>query len=399
MQTRQKSQKQSSDANILQKFLSQNPNVQLSSRPSVQIQKIAPHSVARKKFLLKHPNVQLKMPSVHAKPLGPSALKSLQKLAQHIDDEKTLIREKKLNEMYYDASHPAGYGSTALLYKHAKRKVPGLKYKQVDDWLQKQSAHYLSKKVRKFQRRPVLVRGVQHQYQADLMDFKALANYNHRRRYILTVIDCFSRKAAAVPLRFKSAEPVQKALEKAFERLGYPKKLQTDQGSEFFNKEVKDFLRRHNVAHFFTHQELKAQMVERFNRTLRDKIAKYIFAHNSWTFMHVLPDFIDSYNNKVHSSLKRFTPNQVNKSNEDKVRSILYKDYFAKKKDLHKYKIGDKVRPIIKRAAHKKMAKTFHKSIYTVTDVLDTFPPTYHLMNPNNVAVEGAFYEKQLQPV
>ena len=390
-----------SNDQILKKFLAKNPNVKIDQKPVLKIPKMSPQSIARKKFVLKNPQLKLISPKVNVSqlPAAASAIDSLEKLQSHLERESKLRKKLVLHNIYYDVSHPAGYGSTYLLYKHAKKKLPSMKYKDVEEWLQKQRSHYLSKRVRKFQRRPVLVRGVQHQYQADLMDFKPLANHNNRRRYVLTVIDCFSRKATAVPLRSKKQTPVRNGLEKAFEELGYPKKLQTDQGKEFFNYQVHKFLRENNIAHFFTNQELKSQMVERFNRTLRDKIARYIFANDSWSFMKDLPQMIQSYNNKVHSSLKKFTPNQVNTSNEEEVRKILYKDYFAKKKNLHKYKIGDKVRAMIKRPYFKKMRHTFHEPVYTITDTLDTFPPTYHIKNTNNVAVEGAFYEKQLQPV
>ena len=391
---------QLTDKNILQNFLDQNPNIKMF-KPKVQLKAMSPRNVATQKFLLQNPDVKLKSARVDLTPIPVSAKTNLDKLQKHVDRENRLIRHKALHNMYYDPSHPASYGSAYVLYTHAKKNIPSLKYKQVENWLNKQRAHYLTKKVRKFERRPVLVRGVRHQYQADLMDFKSMANHNYHRRYILTVIDCFSRKAAAIPLLSKKGFPVQKALEKAFNQLGYPKKLQTDQGKEFFNNHVQGFLRRHNVAHFFTKQELKAQMVERFNRTLRDKIAKHIFSKDkeSWNFMASVPEMVNAYNNKVHSALKRFTPNQVNKSNEAEVRAILYKDYFAKKKNLHKFQIGDAVRPIIKRPFYKKMRHTFKKGVHFITDVLDTHPPTYHIKGPDNVAVGGAFYEKQLQAV
>ena len=403
MITRQKALKNTqrvkkSDQDIMKDFLKKNPDIQMLSKPSVSIKALTPSSIARKKFQLKNPQINISLPRVKAVKLA-SAKEGLSNLMSHVDREKKLINSKILHSIYYDPSHPAGYGAAYLLYQYAVKKLPTLKYREVEEWLKKQRAHYLSKRVRKFERRPVLVRGVRHQFQADLMDFKPIADHNYRRRYLLTVIDCFSRKAAAIPLRSKKGPPVKRGLEKAFEKLGYPKKLQTDQGKEFLNSSVRRFLLQNNVAHFFTNQELKAQMVERFNRTLRDKIAKHIFAKDSYTFMGEIEDMVDAYNNKIHSTLKKYSPNQVNKSNEDEVRQILYKDYFSKKKDLHKYNIGDKVRPFIKRANFKKMTHTFKEDIHTITDVLDTFPPTYHIKDSNNTAVKGAFYEKQLQPV
>ena len=398
MNTRRQSLKKKQDVALINKFLKRNPGVNIS-KPSVNVSVMSPNSIVRKKFLLRNPSVKLKEPQIRLKRL-PSVLDSLDKLKNHMEREKKLQRNVELKKIYYDPSHPAGYSSSMNLYKHVKKILPHITVADVETWLSKQRSHFLNKQVRKFARRPVLVRGVQHQYQADLMDFKPLKNYNNRQRYLLTVIDCFSRKACAIPLTSKKGKSVLRGLRKAFHKMGFPKKLQTDQGKEFWNEHVTSYLRKKNIAHFFTRQELKAQMVERFNRTLRDKIAKHIFATDSFSFVKVVPDLVEGYNNKTHSSLKRFSPNQVNRGNEKTVRRILYGSYFQKNKKAHRYDIGDKVRPIIKRPYHRKMQKQFEEEIYIITDTIESHPPTYHIKKAsNNTAVEGAFYEKQLQLV
>ena len=407
------------DLALIQSFLKKNPKIQIlqpkvttpkivqseslksQQQPKVQLKKLSSSDIALKKFLLKNPGSKLTSPKVVVQKLSPIDTKmSLDTAKAILDKERTKIRKRMLRDIYYDPAHPAGLGTAEKLFQAGRKKDKYLTREEVQKWISKQRAHYLSKTVRKFPRRKVLVRGIRHQYQADLMDFSAIANYNFGYKYVLTVIDCFSRKAFALPLKSKKGFVLRRALATAFENLGTPKKIQTDQGSEFFNQEVKQLLRENDVAHFYTNQELKAQMVERFNRTLRNKIAKYIFAKDNLRFAPHLKDFIHSYNNSVHSSLKKFTPNQVNKRNEQEVRDILYKDYFSKKKNLHKFKIGQQVRPIIKRDRFKKMEKQFKEDIFIVTDQVESFPPTYQLKKEsNNTAVKGIFYEKQLQEV
>ena len=68
----------------------------------------------------------------------------------------------------------------------------------------------------------------------------------------------------------KKGSHVAAALEKVFKVMKPPRKLQTDMGKEFYNSHVKRVLNRYRVHHFSTDQPLKAQIVERFNRTLRD---------------------------------------------------------------------------------------------------------------------------------
>ena len=375
----------------LEKFKIKNPGIQLN--PKVSLKKLSSDEIVLNKFKQKNPEIKISLPKVSVVKM------KLDKLQKDMSQEDEDSQSDMLKTMYYNPSHPAGYSSPAKLYKYAKRKDPEITFSEVKKWISNERPYYLSKKVYKFPRRKVLVRGVQHQYQADLMDFVSIKNHNYGFRYVLTVIDCFSRKAFAIPLRNKKGFLVARGLKKAFDSLGVPKKLQTDQGTEFFNKEVKELLDENKIIHFFTRQELKAQMVERFNRTLREKISKHIFASKNLRFYDDIEKFVESYNNSVHSSLKRFTPNQVNKLNEDEVRKILYGDYLKKKK-IHKYKIGDKVRAIIKRPFFKKMDKQFHDKEFVVTDRVKSFPPTYQIKRAdNNTAVKGVFYEKQLQKI
>ncbi len=91
---------------------------------------------------------------------------------------------------------------------------------------------------------------------------------NDGYNYLLTVIDCFSKYALAIPIRNKTAEEIIKSFDYIFKERK-PLKLQTDKGKEFINKKFQSFSKEHNVEWFSTDSELKASIVERFNRTLK----------------------------------------------------------------------------------------------------------------------------------
>ena len=101
-----------------------------------------------------------------------------------------------------------------------------------------------------------------------------LTAQNVARRYILTVIDVFSKFAWAVQVRNKNAESVTEAfgliLAQAEPRK--PERLQTDKGKEFFNATFAGLLRKQNIHHFASESDQKAAVVERFNRTLKTRI-------------------------------------------------------------------------------------------------------------------------------
>ena len=87
-----------------------------------------------------------------------------------------------------------------------------------------------------------------------------------------------------------------------------PRKLQTDMGKEFYNSHVKRVLNRYRVHHFSTDQPLKAQIVEHFNRTLRETIKQSMAYRKSLDYISVLSDFLYGYNARPHSAFLPFAP-------------------------------------------------------------------------------------------
>ena len=187
-----------------------------------------------------------------------------------------------LRKIYTDLKNLASFSSPYRLYAEAtnaeaKKINSKIKLRDVTDWLETQKWYTLHRRIKtKFRRRKVLTRGVQYQYQADLVDYSKLKRDNSGYTFVLSIIDCFSRLAFAIPIKRKTGEEVAAALQRAFDHMGDPKKLHTDQGKEFYNRHVKELLQERGVHHFSTFQDVKAQIVERFNRTLREAILQYM---------------------------------------------------------------------------------------------------------------------------
>lgn len=306
-----------------------------------------------------------------------------------------------LRNIYENVRNPASFSSPLVLYRAAKKVNRNITYSHVVNWLAGQKAYTLHKSARaKFRRRKVLVRGLFYQYQADLLDFQPLKRDNSGTRFLLTIIDCFSRYAMAIPIKSKHGKVVKAALQKAFKKMKIPKKLQTDQGREFYNRHVSEYLQQNNIVHFSVLSDLKAQMVERFNRTLRAKILKYMIAKKTLRYVNVLPDIVHGYNSTPHSALEGLSPKQVKKSNEKEVWHILYDDYLANKKKKHQFEINDFVRLAIKRGPFTKMTKTFGDDIFIVSNKIHSDPPTYNVRTlKDHMLIDGTFYESQLQKI
>ena len=82
-----------------------------------------------------------------------------------------------------------------------------------------------------------------------------------------------------------------------------PEKLQTDKGTEFLNRNFQSFLKEKNTHFFTTNSELKASVVERFNRTLKTRMWKYFTAKNNRVYIDILQDIVHAYNNSYHRSI------------------------------------------------------------------------------------------------
>ena len=158
-----------------------------------------------------------------------------------------------LASIYTDIKNPASYGSAERLYRAAKLQDSRITHGVVNQWLKSNTAYTLHKPLkRKFLRRKTIAPGIYHQLQIDLVDLSRLRTRNKNIRYLLTAIDIFSRKAFAIPLKTKSGPDVLHALKTLFSSYPYVKYIQADQGKEFFNKHVKDYLKEKNIKLFYT---------------------------------------------------------------------------------------------------------------------------------------------------
>ena len=126
---------------------------------------------------------------------------------------------------------------------------------------------------------------------ADLVDMQKNKSQNKNFNYILTVIDIFSKFAWAIPIKNKTGDSITRAFEIIFkDRI--PTKLHTDKGLEFINKSTQNLFKRKGIHWFATENETKAQVVERFNRTLKSKMYKYFTAKGTKTWINIIDELV-----------------------------------------------------------------------------------------------------------
>lgn len=251
-----------------------------------------------------------------------------------------------------------------------------------------------------YQRRKVIMYGVKDTYQIDLVEMIPYAKQNKNYKYILTVIDIFSKYSWAVPVKTKSAKDVSRAMSKILESGHVPNNIHCDQGKEFYNSDFKQLMNRYNINLYSTHSKMKASIVERFNRTLKTKMWKQLHLNGSYKWLDILPELIGTYNNTRHSTI-RMTPQKVftgNKRIQQQLLNTVYNYKFDLK--MPKFRAGDHVR--ISKQKHlfeKGYTANWTGEIFTIYKVLQTSPITYLLKDYTDGNIAGSFYEEELQRV
>ena len=119
-----------------------------------------------------------------------------------------------------------------------------------------------------------------------------------------------------------------------------PQKLQTDDGKEFYNKTFQTLMKDKDIVHFSTKGDTKASIVERFNRTFKERMYRYFTVHNTLSYLPVLKALAKCYNASYHRSIK-MPPNQVNERNEREVWDNLYEKKLNKKPRKPKFKVEE----------------------------------------------------------
>ena len=272
------------------------------------------------------------------------------------------------------------------------------------NYLKNTEAYTLHKPKRKtFVRRHVIAPSIDHTRQVDLLDVSKIKEENDGHTFLFICIDCFSKKVWVQKMKDKSAKSSVAAFKTILEVSNRkPTKIQADKGSEFFNKEFKKLCEQNNIRLYSTFSELKACIVERFNRTLREKMQRYFTFKDSNRYIEVLDYLVSSYNNSYHRSIRR-SPNSVKKEDEGEIFLNLYK---YNKNDGQKceikieFKINDKVRISKSKTIFEKgYTPNWTVEYFLIEKILPTLPPTFILKDLLGEQLSGSFYQQELQKV
>ena len=305
-----------------------------------------------------------------------------------------------LKKMYNDPKFPASFAGKQRFYKALKLRNKKLKFQTVDKKLKSVNSYTLHKPVNKPKLyRRIFTKGINYLYQIDLVDMTKFEHENDGYRWIITIIDTFSKKAWAFKMKQKSAKSIMNVMT-SFLKNNKPQKIEFDQGKEFYNAPFLNLLKRLKIKHFSVYSDHKCAIVERFNRTLKTRMYRCFTAQGNHRWVDILQNLVNGYNETPHRSTK-FAPNNVTSQNENVVRKNLYPKIKKEKQHSRQlFNIGDSVRITKKKNIFQKgYEKSWSHEVFTVSQIKDTYPITYGIKDYKGNLIEGSWYSNELQLV
>ena len=225
----------------------------------------------------------------------------------------------------------------------------------------------------------------------NLADMQLISKYNKGIKYLLCVIDLFSKCIWVVPLKDKKGTSIVNAFQGILNSSKRkPNKIWVDQKSEFYNNIFKKWLKDNDISMYSTHNEGKSVVTERFIKTLKNKIYKYLASISKNVYFNVLDDIVDKYNNAYNKTIKM----KLIDVNEDS-----FAEYNEESNETYpKFKVGDHVWILkFKNIFAKGCTPNWSEEIFVIKKIKNSVPWVYVISGLKGEKVAGSFYEKELQ--
>jgi len=255
---------------------------------------------------------------------------------------------KMLNEIYTNIKSVPNYSS------------------KINDFLRKNTTSSLFRQVRhKFPRRRIKSYYPFQLMMTDTINYRTYSTKNKNYKYIMVLVDVFSKRAFAAPMKRMKDFDATIAMESMLNKLpDVPKSIISDLGTEYYNSKMSALFDRYGIRHYSIRGRHKACIAERFIKTLKSRLEKYFWQTSSHKWIDVLDQLMENYNKTYHRSIK-MAPDDVTDENRKQVFNNLY----PKSKDNTPPRLnkGDQVRILRTKGIFEKgYTRSWSTEIYTI---------------------------------
>ena len=320
--------------------------------------------------------------------------------------KKNIKKENYLKQIYYNPSKSSSFGGIDKLDHYVREKGKhSISREKIQKWLQSQEVHTTNLLPKHFiKRRQVIVPYIDYMWDVDTASMRGYMKENKGFGYFILAIDIMSRFVWCKPIKTPNGVETRKVFQQIFKEKRTPEKVRTDKGTEFSNKDVREFFEKHKIKHFVTQNEVKANYAERAIQTIKGKIMRYMRAKRTSHWLDQLQNITTSYNNTTHRTIKQ-SPASVTKEDENKLWGLLYSpkklSKIIPKKLSYKFKIGDYVRVSrLRHAFQRYYNEHWTNEIFIIKERnMQQYIPVYVLIDYDKDPIKGIFYEGELQKV
>lgn len=314
--------------------------------------------------------------------------------------------EERVRRAYVTPGHPVAYSAPAAVARHF-----GISRHRAKTYLQGIESYGLHREYKQPKHyNPYYVHNRRKQVQGDLIDIAKISSQNGGVKFLLLLIDIFTKKVWVYPLRDKSGPSVKRVLTTWLLSLAgqLPEILKTDRGREFIARPVQQLLAAHGVEWQPASGTLKAAIAERANKTLQILIYKYLTENETLRYLDKLPALVRTYNKRPHRSLGGLTPAAADlPENEARVQATFHERY-AKLAALRRQNLPLKVGQLVRvKTEAKKISSSarayalqFHGEYFRIIRINRTLPVAMYYLSSLDTGehIEGGFYANELQP-
>ena len=225
-------------------------------------------------------------------------------LARRTASDKVL-RDKAFNIAKNPRYDGCQRGFASMVCKSFDKKLKGSGV-NIEVKLSEQLAKQLHKPIiTNFKKRAVYSGSKDNILGDDLADMQLISKFNKRFRFLLCLIDIFSKYAWVVALKDKNGVSIFDAFQKIFDKSGRkPNKIWADKGSEFYNSSFKKWSKDNDIEMYSIHNEAKSVVAGRFIRTLKTKLYKYMTSIPKNVYIDKLHDTANEYNNTYYRTTR-----------------------------------------------------------------------------------------------
>ena len=309
-----------------------------------------------------------------------------------------------LKKNYFNLGNAIAFAGPKKIQKILAENNFKTSMKSIKSWLESEDSYTLLRSTnKKFSRCKIIPTGIDNIWDIDLADVSNISTHNDNKKFLLVVIDIFSRYLWVRPLKTKTAPEVLDAFTDIFLTTNRrPQNIRSDKGKEFDNRKFKTFMKQRNIKKYTTKNETKANYAERVIRTLKGLMYRYFLHNQTYQYLDKLSDLVHTYNLRPHRGLKGKKPINISKQNEKEI----WKEMYVRKirhvpKPNFKYKVGDQVR--ISHIGYKFQRDYQEKWTEEVFKVkghtLRNGVKLYKLTDFEGENIDGSFYENELQKV